>query len=180
MTKPGLIAGLSLAVAVLVGCAPAHQDLRNWMAQQRQNARPQVTPIKEPTPFVPAVYDDGGLAEAFALQRLTSVLRGDDAEADTSGDTSLALINPELNRRKEPLEDFPLDAMSMVGLLENTTKKVALVRVNGLLYQVVEGSQNEVVAQGEIQRAVEGRLVVLVIAEDEGAIDEDVVARQPG
>ena len=140
MTKPGLIAGLSLAVAVLVGCAPAHQDLRNWMAQQRQNARPQVTPIKEPTPFVPAVYDDGGLAEAFALQRLTSVLRGDDAEADTSGDTSLALINPELNRRKEPLEDFPLDAMSMVGLLENTTKKVALVRVNGLLYQVVEGS----------------------------------------
>ena len=140
MTKPGMIVGLSLAVAVLAGCAPAHQDLRDWMAQERRSARPHVTPIREPKPFVPAVYDDGGLAEAFSLQRLTSVLRGDDADADASGDASLALINPELNRRKEPLEEYPLDAMSMVGLLEGVGKKVALVRVNGLLYQVVEGN----------------------------------------
>ena len=141
MTKPGLIAGLSLAVTVLAGCAPAHQDLRDWMAQERRNARPHVTPIKEPKPFVPAVYDDGGLAGAFALQRLTSVLRGDaDAEVDAGGDASLALINPELNRRREPLEEFPLDAMSMVGLLERGNHRVALVRVNGLLYQVTEGN----------------------------------------
>lgn len=140
MTKLGLIAGLSLSVAVLAGCAPAHQDLRDWMAQERRNARPRVTPIREPKPFVPAVYDDGGLADAFTLQRLTSVLRGEDAEADVSGDTSLALITPELNRRKEPLEEFPLDAMSMVGLLERGERRVALVRVNGLLYQVTEGN----------------------------------------
>ena len=140
MRKPGSVASVTLAVAVLAGCAPAHQDLRDWMAQERRNARPHVAPIKEPKPFVPAVYDDGGLAEAFALQRLTSVLRGDDAEADVGGDDSLALITPELNRRKEPLEEYPLDAMSMVGLLESVGKKVALVRVNGLLYQVVEGN----------------------------------------
>lgn len=140
MTKSGWVVGVSLGAAVLAGCAPAHQDLRDWMDKQRREARPHVTPIKEPRPFVPAVYDDGGLVEAFALQRLTSVLRGDDAEADVSGDTSLALINPELNRRKEPLEEFPLDAMSMVGLLERGNHRVALVRVNGLLYQVVEGN----------------------------------------
>ena len=140
MTKPNLMWSVSLLAVILAGCAPAHQDLRDWMDKQRREARPHVTPLKEPTPFVPAVYDDGGLAEAFALQRLTSVLRGDDADADVSGDASLALINPELNRRKEPLEEFPLDAMSMVGLLERGDKRVALVRVNGLLYQVIEGN----------------------------------------
>ena len=139
MTKPGLIAGVPLIVAVLAGCAPAHQDLRDWMDQERRNARPHVTPIKEPKPFVPAVYDDGGMADAFTLQRLTSVLQGD-ADADVSGDASLALITPELNRRKEPLEEFPLDAISMVGLLERGAQRVALVRVNGLIYQVVEGN----------------------------------------
>lgn len=139
MMKPGLIAGVSLVVAVLAGCAPAHQDLHEWMAEERRNARPHVVPLKEPKPFVPAVYDDGGVADAFAVQRLTSVLQGE-VDTDTSGDTSLALITPELNRRKEPLEEFPLDAMSMVGLLERGSERVALVRVNGLLYQVVEGN----------------------------------------
>ena len=42
MMKPGLIAGVSLTVAVLAGCAPAHQDLREWMAEERRNARPHV------------------------------------------------------------------------------------------------------------------------------------------
>ena len=137
MTQPGWIAGAALSVAVLAGCAPAHQDLREWMNQERQSARPHVTPLREPKPFVPAVYDDGGMADAFTMQRLTSVLQSD---VDVGGDASLALITPELNRRKEPLEEFPLDAMSMVGLLERADKRVALVSVNGLLYQVVEGN----------------------------------------
>ena len=46
---------------------------------------------------------------------------------------------PELARRKQALEAFPLDAMTLVGSLVQAGKPVALVRVNNLLYQVRTG-----------------------------------------
>ena len=42
-------------------------------------------------------------------------------------------------RRKEPLEAFPLDSMSMVGSVNKLGQPVALLRVDGLLYQVRVG-----------------------------------------
>ena len=50
------------------------------------------------------------------------------------------MIAPELARRKEPLESFPLDAMAMVGSLARQGQPVALVRVDNLLYQVRPGN----------------------------------------
>ena len=42
-------------------------------------------------------------------------------------------------RRKEPLEEFPLDTISMVGRMERLGRPVALVLVGRLLYQVRPG-----------------------------------------
>ena len=50
------------------------------------------------------------------------------------------LVAPELARRKEPLESFPLDSMSMVGSLLKVGQPVALVKVDNLLYQVRAGN----------------------------------------
>jgi type IV pilus assembly protein PilP len=49
------------------------------------------------------------------------------------------LIAPELARRKEPLEEFPLDTMVLVGSMVQAAKPVALVTVGKLLYQVRVG-----------------------------------------
>ena len=38
-----------------------------------------------------------------------------------------ALVAPELARRKQPLEAFPLDAMALVGSLVQAGKPVALI-----------------------------------------------------
>ncbi|MCG2783575.1 MAG: pilus assembly protein PilP, partial [Anaerolineae bacterium] len=51
-----------------------------------------------------------------------------------------ALIDAEMSRRKQPLEAFPLDTMSMVGSLNRAGQLVALVKVDQLLYQVTQGS----------------------------------------
>ena len=51
-----------------------------------------------------------------------------------------ALVAPELARRKEPLEAFPLDAMSLVGSIIKAGQPVALVKVDSLLYQVKLGN----------------------------------------
>jgi type IV pilus assembly protein PilP len=50
------------------------------------------------------------------------------------------LIAPELARRKEPLEAFPLDSMAMVGSLDKAGVATALLKVDSLIYQVKVGN----------------------------------------
>ncbi|PTT91917.1 pilus assembly protein PilP, partial [Pelomonas sp. HMWF004] len=50
-----------------------------------------------------------------------------------------SLLTAEMNRRKEPLEAYPLDNMSMVGSLTRDNRRYALLRVDNLLYQVKAG-----------------------------------------
>ena len=121
--------------ALLGGCEPAQEDLRQWMAEQRHQMVPKVTPLAEPKKYVPQDYTESAAADPFGHERLTQALRRESG-VKGSGDS---LIAPELNRRKEPLEAFPLDAMSMVGSLDRGGKRVALVRVDKLLYQVKVG-----------------------------------------
>ena len=47
---------------------------------------------------------------------------------------------PEKARRKEALEDYPLDSIAMVGYLNQKGVPVALVTNSGLLYQVKVGN----------------------------------------
>ena len=49
------------------------------------------------------------------------------------------LLAAELNRRKEPLESYPLDSMSMVGSFSKAGQPFALLKVDNLLYQVKVG-----------------------------------------
>ncbi len=76
--------------------------------------KPRVTPIPEPKKFTPEPYTQEAVVEPFSSQKLTLALKKDSQQAGTA---SAALLAPELNRRKEPLEAYPLDSMSMVGSL---------------------------------------------------------------
>lgn len=106
------------------------------MQSERNSIRPKVTPISEPGKFVPQNYAGENQADPFSVEKLASVLRGN--QGASSGGS--ALIESELNRRKQPLEAFPLDSMSMVGSLTRQGKLVALIKVDRLLYQVNVGS----------------------------------------
>ncbi|MEO0003977.1 MAG: hypothetical protein RLZZ22_1669 [Pseudomonadota bacterium] len=125
--------GTALGAALLLAaCGQAAQDeIRQWMTEQRRAVSPHVDPIPEPTRFVPQAYGAASALPPFSAEKLFVALRSEGA-SDAGG----ALIRAELNRRKEPLESVPLDAMSMVGLLDRRGRQVALVRVDKLLYQV--------------------------------------------
>jgi len=135
--KPFVVmASMGLLVTALAGCSDAGKDeLRQWMAAERAHVRPNVKPIEEPKRFTPQAYTEAGAMEPFNIQKLTQALRRESAQPSNS-----TLIGPELARRKEPLEAFPLDAMAMVGSLDRNGKPVALVRVDKLLYQVRVGN----------------------------------------
>jgi len=76
--------------------------------------------------------------EPFSAQKLTQALKRDSQQA---GSASAALLAPELNRRKEPLEAYPLEALSMVGTLAKDKSMYALVRTPERdIYQVRSGN----------------------------------------
>ncbi|MBK6385394.1 MAG: pilus assembly protein PilP [Rhodoferax sp.] len=130
--------GVLLAAGFLVsGCTGAgDEDLLQWMAEQKAQTKPKVVPISEPKQFKPESYTQVSAVEPFSREKLTQALRRDSSQVASNG----ALVAPELARRKEPLEAFPLDSMALVGSLVQAGKPVALVKVDSLLYQVRPGN----------------------------------------
>lgn len=131
------VVGLTLAAASLTACVSSEQEeLQQWMAEQRAAAKPKVQPLPEPTKFSPQPYTQQNAIEPFSNQKLAQAFKQDSNQSSSNA----ALVAPELNRRKEPLEAVPLDAIAMVGSLIKVGQPVALVRVDNLIYQVRAGN----------------------------------------
>lgn len=153
-----LLAGIALA-----GCEGSdEQEIAQWMAQQRATTKPKITPIPEPKQFKPESYTQEAQVEPFSNQKLLVALKRDSQQ---QGSASAALVAPELNRRKEALEAYPLDSMVMVGSLIKQGQPVALVKVDNLLYQVRPGNylgQN----YGKITKVGESEVVLRELVQD--------------
>ena len=162
MQQRSLILALGLCTALLAGCSnPEHEELQQWMAQQRAQARPRITPIAEPKQFQPPTYTADGGVDPFDPGKLTQALRRDSAQQGARS----GIIQSELNRRKEPLEAMPLDAMAMVGSLQKQGQPTALIKVDQLLYQVRVGNylgQN----YGKVLRITENSVQLREIIQD--------------
>ena len=99
--------------------------------------------------------------EPFSNLKLTQALKRDSAQAAANA----GLVAPELTRRKEPLESFPIDAMTLVGSIIKATQPVALVKVDNLLYQIKLGNylgQN----YGRVTKITETEIVLREIVQD--------------
>ena len=149
-------------MASLSGCSSSGEDeLRRWIVEERTQTRPKVAAIPAPKQFVPEVYTNTAAIEPFSNVKLTQALKRESSQAVTNG----ALVAPELARRKEPLEAFPLDAMSLVGHLTKLSQPVALVKVDNLLYQVKLGNylgQN----YGKVTKISETQVTLREIVQD--------------
>ena len=154
----------AVLIVLLSGCGSSDQDeLQQWMTTQRNQTKPQVQPIPEPKKFVPQAYTQEAATDPYSNLKLTQALKRDSSQVSANA----ALVAPELARRKEPLESFPLDAMSMVGSLVKQGQPVALVKVDNLLYQVRPGNylgQN----YGKITKVGETELSLREIVQDAG------------
>jgi type IV pilus assembly protein PilP len=159
-----VLTACSMAVVLLgmAGCGSSEQEeLQEWMTQQRNATKPKVDPLPEPTKFSPQAYGQEGSIEPFSNQKLTQALKRESNQATANA----ALIAPELSRRKEPLEAYPLDAIAMVGSLIKVGQPVALVRVDNLIYQARVGNylgQNF----GRITKVTETDLALREIVQD--------------
>ncbi len=127
----GLLA-LCAALSLLAACDDHADELSVWMDQQRREARPSVPPLAPPKKFDPVPYANAQQVDPFSMQKLSVALKQEARQPNS-------LLAAEMNRRKEPLESYPLDSMIMVGSVNKAGKPFALLRVDNLLYQVKAG-----------------------------------------
>ena len=125
MRSARVAAGFSVLL-VLGACGANHEELQQWMEQQRREAKPSVEPLSAPKKFTPQVYLALTGVEPFSTQKLTVALKQETRQPNS-------LMAAEINRRKEPLESFPLDAMSMVGSVAKAGAPVALLPMDTLI-----------------------------------------------
>lgn len=147
-----------LAALLLSACGDAQDELQAWIEQQRLEVKPNVKPIEPPKKFDPQPYETGASIEPFSRQKLMVALKQDQQQPNS-------LLAAELDRRREPLEAYPLDNMSMVGSVVKQGQPQALLRVDKLLYQVRVGNylgQN----YGRITQITETEIALREIVQD--------------
>lgn len=137
MTAGRAAAAMAAAASLLLaGCIWSNEsELQQWMADTRQLMKPNVTPVPEPKEFTPQAYDSKGQIDPFDGQKiLMAVARQQQVRASASS------IKPDLDRRRETLEGFPLDQVRMVGTMQQGGTNVALLESSGATHMVRVGN----------------------------------------
>lgn len=99
-------------------------DLKKWMDEQGANARGNIPPVAPLRQFDAFTYTAESLADPFRPRRI-----------DTGAHA------PDLKRRREPLEAFSIETLSMVGALYQRDAMIGLVKAaDGKVYQVRAGN----------------------------------------
>jgi type IV pilus assembly protein PilP len=129
-------AALTLFVVSAVGCSGGNEtELRTWMEDTRKTMRPTTQPVPEPKQFSPYTYEAKALIDPFDPQKMILA-----AARQAQSRSSTSSIRPDLDRRREMLEGYPLDQLKMVGTLRQAGNQVALIDAAGQTFMVRRGN----------------------------------------
>lgn len=117
------------AIALMLGaCSSELDELKAFVKESEKGLPRKIDPLPAVKPFEPFAYEGFDLPDPFKPRKLAS---------KEGGSGPLA---PDLNRRKEPLEAFPLEQLKMVGTLSQGPDTFAIVRAEKTLYRVRKGN----------------------------------------
>ena len=120
----------ALACVALVACSgEEHSDLRQFVRDSDNMPRGRIPPLPEVKPYEPFEYAAFDLVDPFIPRKI---------EPPRSAKPDPRLPDP--NRRKGPLEAFPLENLKMVGSLSQKKEYFALIKTpDNNLYRVRMG-----------------------------------------
>ena len=144
---------------LLAGCGDSdQQEVRAWMKQVDAETKVGVPALAEPKTFIPFAYDQKEVLDPFNPNKLLGELARQGLDAGGGGG-----LAPDLNRRKELLENYPLDTVKMVGTMEARGVKYAVLQVDRSVYRVEKGQhvgQNHGLITGITDNTVNLREIV--------------------
>jgi len=123
---------LVLVSLLLAGCVGEEfQDLRDFVKNSGKDMRGKIPPPPEVKPYEPFAYNnEEGLSDPFKMRK-----------PKLSSDSRAGINQPDLDRPKEALEEFPLENIRMVGYLYQKKVGYAVVRApDGKLHRVKAGN----------------------------------------
>lgn len=168
MTRGSLI--VLAGCLALAGCGEGHLDeVREFVKQSDNMPRGSIPPLPEVKPYEPFTYSAFDLVDPFKPRKIEP----------PKGVAGAGGIQPDFNRRKEPLEAYPLESLKMVGTLQQNKTMHALVKTpDNTLFRVKAGNylgQNF----GRITSITETAIVLKEIVQDSsGAWEEREQALQ--
>ena len=120
-----------LACTVLSACSHSMSDLEIWVAEVKARKSRQIDPIPQMKQYEAYAYIGEDRRDPF-------ISAPDTQQRADGGDASL---RPDLNRNKEPLEEFPIDALRLVGVVTFNAKIYALVKApDAVIHRVTIGN----------------------------------------
>lgn len=120
-----------LTLPLLAGCDRNMSDLRAYIRQVKARRSGHVRPIPKMKPYKQYTYVPKGQRSPFEPQ---------ESPKGGKGKGTSSVPPPDRNRPRQPLEQYPLDALNMVGTLDVSGVQWALVRdSDGTIYRVRKG-----------------------------------------
>ena len=152
---------LALGCGLLTGCSSdGLDDLREFVKTAHADRKPKIDPLPEIKPYEAFAYAAVDLTNPFSPANL----KPQSVSGRAGGP------RPDMNRRKEPLEDTPLDGLKMVGTLSRGKQSWGIVQTSdGAVYRVQRGNyigQNF----GRITRVTEEKIELVEMIQ--GALGE--------
>lgn len=150
-----------VAFVMMTGCSDDMSDLREFVEETKQRPGGRIEEIPEFEPYESFSYDSTDLRDPFRPSEGFGKTAEEEAAEESQSD-----LAPDTSRPKEPLEQFPLDSLEMVGTLGQDDQEWGLVKSpEGVIHRVQEGNylgQN----YGRITQLAAERIEVLEIVPD--------------
>lgn len=118
----------------LSGCGDqGDAEMTAWMAGVQKQARIPVEKIDEIKKFVPMDYTENKSIDPYNPQKLLTAI----AKMQTQSGSPL---QPNMQRPREALEAYPVDAIKMVGTLKKANLRYALLQIDKAVFSVKIGN----------------------------------------
>ena len=128
-------AGSLVLVALLSSaCSPRTEisQLQQQLAVIAAQPAGEIEPVPAFAPYEAFTYSAASMRSPFELPHIV-------AENDSGEPPDM--VQPDLTREREPLEDFAISALEMVGMIRQRGRIMALVRdPTGQVHRVMQGS----------------------------------------
>ena len=131
VTKVGLLLLLTTPLFLAACSGEQHGDLRTYVKKVKAREGKPIKPLPEIKPYETFVYLDEDRRDPFS--QYIEEIRNE--QALDSG------VRPDIDRKREALEEFPLDSLKYVGTLEKKGIVWALVSApDATVYRVQVGN----------------------------------------